>query len=108
MADNLIPSVARFPVPSAASLESLKAWGAAMNTVLGQYLQRMILRLNGSLQKSGAEPMTGPLRLAQFATADLPAAADWLGAVVYVTDAAAGDEFQGSDGSTWNPLRGAM
>ncbi len=39
-----------------------------------------------------------------FTTATRPAAASSTGAVIYVTDAAAGSKFQGSDGASWVSL----
>ena len=36
-----------------------------------------------------------------YATADIPDAAQHKGAIIFVTDAASGADFQGSDGKVW-------
>lgn len=58
----------------------------------------------GYLPRDGSLPMTAPLPLATFTTAGRPAAASWTGGIIYVSDAAVGERFQGSDGSAWRPL----
>lgn len=72
----------------------------AVNAVLDSFGTR----LNLVLPKDGSERMTGPLQLAQFTVATKPAAASWVGSVIEVTDAPAGQEFQYSDGTTWKPI----
>lgn len=68
-------------------------------------LQRIVaefgVRLNGALQKDGSESMTGPIQLASYATADLPAAADYEGTIVYDSTT---NQVKFSDGSTWTAL----
>lgn len=61
-------------------------------------------RINHSLPKDGSERMDAPLPLKTYLTAARPDPADWPGAVIYVSDASAGQKFQGSDGSAWVPL----
>ncbi len=58
-------------------------------------------RINSALVKDGTEPMEAPLPLASYATADLPPAADYPGAVAYDTDL---DQLVYSDGSSWQPV----
>lgn len=61
-------------------------------------------RVNICLTKDGTEPMTGPLPLATYTTATRPAAVSNKGAIIFVSDGAAGSKFQGSDGTTWVSL----
>lgn len=61
--DSLIPNVPQLPTPSASNVEGLKAWGNGLITALGRILQRIILRANNSLPKSGQERMDGALPL---------------------------------------------
>jgi len=70
-------------------------------TMLTRILSRIAWRLNRVLPVDGSEAMTGPLELNSYLTAALPAAAANTGAIVYVSDAAAGNHFQGSDGAAW-------
>lgn len=72
--------------------------------ILDRVLREHGARLNRVLPKDGSEAMTGPLRLKAYTTLTLPAAADWAGAILYVSDAAAGSKFQGSDGVAWVAL----
>lgn len=48
-----------------------------------------------------AVKMLSPLKLAAFTVATRPVASSYPGATIYVSDAAAGAKFQGSDGSAW-------
>lgn len=68
---------------------------------LRQYLGFAATRINNVLPKDGTEAMTGPLVLATYTTAARPAAASWTGGIIFVSDAAAGAKFQGSDGAAW-------
>lgn len=64
-------------------------------------------RINRVLPKDGSEPMTGPMPLLSVTAAVLASdypAADWEGAVIYVSDGAGGTRFRGSDGSNWVDL----
>ncbi|MFN4261962.1 MAG: hypothetical protein ACK4RK_21995, partial [Gemmataceae bacterium] len=58
-------------------------------------------RLNRVLPKDGSEAMTAPMQLRSYTVATRPDAADWEGAVIYVSDGGSGARFQGSDGSAW-------
>jgi hypothetical protein len=48
--------------------------------------------------------VAGPVKVGTNTTATRPAAAGLAGAVIFVSDAASGSKFQGSDGSTWLSL----
>jgi len=58
-------------------------------------------RINRTLPKDGTEAMTGPLPLRSYTVATRPDATLNEGAVIYVSDAAAGAIFQGSNGAAW-------
>lgn len=73
----------------------------ALVQALRQYLELLIQRVNGTLPKDGSEAMTGPMRPGAYTVATRPAAADWPGGIIYVSDAAAGAKYQGSDGAAW-------
>lgn len=58
-------------------------------------------RLNQVVTQDGTAPMTNPLPFARFAVAQLPPAAAWEGATIYVTDEAGGKVLAFSDGTNW-------
>lgn len=68
---------------------------------LRQHFVRLASRANGTLPKDGTEAMTAPLTLMTYTVATLPTAASYPGAIIYVSDGAAGAKFRGSDGSAW-------
>lgn len=74
-----------------------------LHNVLGD----ISFRANRTLGRDGEERMEGPLPLVELETADLPPAADFPGAVIFVTDAPAGEQVQYSDGTNWIPLAAA-
>lgn len=71
---------------------------------LFQVLQAIAFRLNNVLPKDGSEVMGGGLPLATYTTATRPTVTD--PALIYVSDAAAGQRFQGWDvtAGAWVPL----
>lgn len=71
---------------------------------LREFSVRLLDRVNATLPKDGTEAMTGPLELSSYLTAARPTAADYEGAIIYVSDGAAGSKFQGSDGTSWVSL----
>lgn len=97
--------VARTPVlPS--GLPKLDPALGPLNRTLYQSLIDHSNRLNEGMQKDGSERARAPIPLAQVALADLPAASEWPGALLYVTDGGPGGTpaLMSSDGSTWSPL----
>ena len=60
--------------------------------------QRVTTRLNGCLPLDGTEAMKGPLPLMSYATADLPDATLYEGAIVYDSTT---NTVKFSDGATW-------
>ena len=72
--------------------------------VLTEWTELVRRRANETLARDGNEAMEGPLPLRSYTTAGLPAAASHTGAIVYVSDAAPGSKFQGSDGTAWVAL----
>lgn len=64
-------------------------------------LSQISFRLNNVLDIDGTTRMTGPLPFDEVATADMPPASEWEGAIVYNTDFSV---FMYSDGNIWLPL----
>lgn len=79
----------------------VQQWASALGRVIIEAIQQHGHRLNASIHQDGGIPMTNPLILAPFTVATLPAAADWEGGIIYVSDGAAGAKFRGSDNTTW-------
>lgn len=77
------------PSPSGHSASSLEAWAVAMTRALTQLLGPMMHDLN-------QQP-----RCPEFTVATIPAAGDWKGRIIFVSDGAAGAKFQGSTGAAW-------
>lgn len=94
MAEKL-PNTILLPQPSPNLKDSLQA----LLRALFDAFTRILLRLNDSLQKDGNERMTAPLPLAQYATASLPAAADWAGSIVYDSTT---NTVKKSNGTAWS------
>ena len=69
--------------------------------VLSQLLTEHARRLNLAVMKDGTETMTGPVKLAQYATGDLPAAADYEGSIVYDSTT---NTVKFSNGAAWASL----
>jgi hypothetical protein len=76
---------------------ALRSWAAYLTPLL----RDIGFRLNRVAPKDGSETFTAPMRLGTYTVATRPAAATWPGAIIYVSDAAAGARFQGSDGTAW-------
>lgn len=89
------------PSPSNYALSGIFAWGGQLIRQLIFNFQTYGFRLNRVLPKDGSEPMEGPLALRSYLAADLPAASENEGAIVYVSDGASGAKFRGSDGTSW-------
>lgn len=53
------------------------------------------------MAKDGTVGMTNPLKLKQYAVADVPTASLWTGALIYVTDETGGAVPAFSDGTNW-------
>lgn len=70
--------------------------GGQFDSSLLSVLQQFGYAINHLLDRFEA-----PLPLAIFEAADLPDAADWEGAIVYVSDGSSGQKFRGSDGTNW-------
>lgn len=62
---------------------------------------RNLLVVLGSYLRGLADRLTGPFHLATYTAATRPAAASFPGALIYVSDAAANQKLQYSDGSSW-------
>lgn len=58
-------------------------------------------RLNRVLAMDGTETMTAPLPLKSYTVVGVPAAADYEGAIIYVSNEAGGKTIAFSDGTNW-------
>lgn len=79
----------QLPSPSTHSIAGFAGWSAAMVRVLTEYLSRMAFNVN-------QQP-----HCPEFTVATIPTAADWTGRIIFVSDAAAGANFQASTGAAW-------
>ena len=66
-----------------------------------EHRRLLATRVNAALPKDGTEGMTQPLLLKSFAVADLPDAALWEGAIIYVPDETGGSIIAFSGGTDW-------
>lgn len=89
------------PTANPASISGILVYIGSLAKQLRSIFSQHGFRINRLLPKDGSEAMTGPLELAPYATAAIPAAADHEGTIIYVSDASAGSKFQGSDGTNW-------
>ena len=80
------------------------AWATSLLRSLLETLTGHAARINFAMPLDGSETMIRPLPLATYTVATLPAAASWTGAVIFVSDGAAGTKFRGSDGTSWLSL----
>lgn len=86
------------------NIPGLVAYTSGLGKQLLNVFQEYGFRINRTLPKDGSEVMTGPMPLASYTTATRPTASDHEGAVIYVSDASSGANFQGSDGTNWVSL----
>lgn len=77
------------PSPSGHSAGDMGSWASALVRSLTQILARVLFDL-------GQQP-----RCPEFTVATIPAAADWKGRIIFVSDGGAGAKFQASTGSAW-------
>lgn len=86
------------------TMPAVRYWASVLVRELLRINQSIAYRLNRSISQDGEVAMDAPLGLKSYEAADLPDAADWEGHVVYVSDAAPGSKFKGSDGTAWVDL----
>lgn len=79
-------------------------WAATLMRTLLQVFQQHGRAINETVQVDGSRAMEAPLVLSPYLAADLPDPAEWEGAMIYVSDGAAGSKFRGSDGTAWVDL----
>ena len=82
-------------------INSIRLWAATLTQNAHKELKDHAIRLNLALERDGLDRMEAPLPLQLVLTAALPAAADWQGGIVFVTDDADGPQPFFSDGTTW-------
>ena len=80
---------------------SFASWAISVTQLIANSLGQLGFRLNRTLVVDGTERMTGPLPLMSYTVATRPAAASYIGSLIYVSDAAAGNKLQYSDGASW-------
>jgi len=85
------------PTTGSAPEVTLRSWASYLTPAL----RDIGYRLNRVIPKDGSETPTAPFRLAPYTVATRPPAAAWAGAIIYVSDGAAGAKIQASDGSAW-------
>ena len=83
-------------------INSIRLWAAMLTQNAHKELKDHAIRLNLALERDGLDRMEAPLPLQLVLTAALPAAADWEGGIVFVTDDADGAQPFFSDGTTWH------
>ena len=88
-------------VPTALENGPHKGFLAALVRGLVEAITVHASRLNLVLPTDGTEAMTAPLELMTYTVATEPAAADYEGTVIYVSDGGTGAVFRGSDGAAW-------
>jgi hypothetical protein len=66
-----------------------------------QHRRLLAMRANASLARNDERAMELPLKLVQYAVADLPAASGYAGSLVYVTDETGGATVAYSNGTSW-------
>lgn len=66
-----------------------------------EHRRQIAIRANNALPKGGGEGMTGPLKLAPYTVAGVPAANDHERALILVTDEVGGAVPAFSDGTNW-------
>lgn len=87
--------------PLSGEPRGVASWASSLTKTLASVLSRFAVAINAALDINGKQGMAQPLRLATFTTTTLPTASSWTGAIIYVSDGAAGQKFRGSDGSAW-------
>jgi hypothetical protein len=70
-----------------------------------QHRRLLAMRANASLARNDERAMELPLKLVQYAVADLPAASGYTGALVYVSDETGGATIAFSDGTNWRRVQ---
>lgn len=90
-----------FPQLLRGDANAVGAWSTSMIRQLTTVFQQYGYRLNLALLADGSTVPSAPVPLQRVLAADLPPASEWEGAIIYVSDGAAGTRFRGSDGTNW-------
>lgn len=86
-----------FPQPPVAT----GSWERALIRTLNSAFQEVGVRTNLNLPRDGDRTMEAPVPLQHSTVANLPAAGDWEGSLIYVTNDTGGPAIAWSDGSDW-------
>lgn len=97
-----LPTSPNISVPkSTVDLRGVEVYLNLLYRDLIRILSELSFHLNQSLDVSGHDAMTGPLTLATYTVATVPAAADHTGAIIYVSNETGGAVPAFSDGTNW-------
>lgn len=94
------------PVPT--NPEMLTDWGQNLVQALMRELVLANVRSNLLLAGDGTEAASGPVKLASYTVAGVPAAATYTGSIIYVSNGTANKRLAVSDGTNWRWPDGAI
>lgn len=80
-------------------------YDGVLNRSIFAELSEIRLNLSRAVQSGGTIPMEAPLPLASFTVAGVPAAAVWLGSIIYVSNETGGATLAFSDGTDWRRVQ---
>lgn len=92
-------------ITAAPNVQSLAKYDAALNQALFQALIQIAFRLNLAITSDGETPLAAPIVLKSYTVAGVPDAANWQGAIIYVSDEAGGKTIAFSDGTDWRRVQ---
>lgn len=90
------------------NVTDLARFNANLIAVLYKEFYDHAIRLNNALQKDGTEAMDAPMPVQHSTVVELPAlhpAADWEGALLYISNEAGGKTIAFSDGVDWRRVQ---
>lgn len=96
-----LPDLPLIPRPSGEDT----AWARQLSSTLSRNLSEIAFRGNRVVPKDGSEAMTGPLVLASYLKAALPAAASYTGGLIFVSNETGGATVAFSDGTNWRRVQ---
>lgn len=99
---NKLPQVPTLTSPKGLTdLRGVDFYLRAQFSDLIRLLSEITFKLNGTLSLTGEDTMLGPVTLASFTVATVPAAASYTGGMIFVTNEAGGAVPAFSDGTNW-------
>ena len=70
-----------------------------------EHRRMLAVRANNALMLNDQRPMDLPLKLVSYTVAGVPAAADWEGGLIYVSNEVNGATVAFSDGTNWRRVQ---